>query len=117
MSSPFVRVRLAVAVLALCFALVLISVGAALAQSPATTQAAPQDLYLGSLQSIDSLNPYVGINDPSYVLYGLLYDYLFSLDQDGNLVPNLAVSAACDAVCMNWTYQIRQGVLWSDGSL
>jgi ABC-type transport system substrate-binding protein len=78
--------------------------------------AAPVDMSVGFLEAIDSLNPFRAINDPAYVLMGLIYDYLFSLDQDGNLVPNVALDATCDAVCMNWTYQIRQGVLWHDGT-
>lgn len=77
-------------------------------------RAAPIELHVGFLQAIDSLNPFRGLNDPSYVFYGMVYDYLFSFDQDGNLVPNLALSASCDAVCMNWTYQIRRGVYWND---
>ncbi len=76
--------------------------------------AAPVELHLGFLQAVDSLNPFRGLNDPSYVFYGMIYDYLFSYDQDGNLVPSVALSASCDAVCMNWTYQIRRGIYWND---
>ena len=81
-----------------------------------TPKATSADLKIGFLESVDSLNPFQGLNDPSYLLYGLIYDYLFSFDEDGNYVPNLALSASCDAVCMNWTYQIRQGVTWHDGT-
>src|SRR6266566_1855142 len=81
-----------------------------------TPKATSADLKIGFLESVDSLNPFQGLNDPSYLLYGLVYDYLFSFDEDGNYVPNLALSASCDAVCMNWTYQIRQGVTWHDGT-
>ncbi len=71
-------------------------------------------LRYGFLEAVDSLNPFRGLNDPAFELYGAIYDYLFSFDQDGNYVPNIAVSASCDAVCMNWTYQIRQNVYWND---
>ncbi len=74
------------------------------------------DLRIGTLQTVDSLNPYRGINDPSYLLYGLLYDYPFAFDQDGNFIPNLITSATCDAVCQNWTYTVRSGVKWSDNT-
>ena len=87
--------------------------GGAATPKPKATSA---DLRIGFLESVDSLNPFQGLNDPSYILYGLIYDYLFSFDQDGNYVPNLALSASCDAVCMNWTYEIRQGVKWHDGT-
>ncbi len=76
--------------------------------------ATPVTLRYGFLEAVDSLNPFRGLNDPAFELYGLIYDYLFSFDQDGNYVPNIAVAAHCDAVCMNWTYQIRQGVHWND---
>src|SRR6266704_1009172 len=96
------------------------SVGAAAPFNGGATTPKPQatsaDLKIGFLESVDSLNPFQGLNDPSYLLYGLVYDYLFSFDEDGNYVPNLALSASCDAVCMNWTYQIRQGVTWHDGT-
>ncbi len=78
--------------------------------------AGPVELHIGFLESIDSLNPFRAENDPAYVWMGLEYDFLFSLDQDGNYVPNLALSASCDATCRNWTYQIRRGVLWHDGT-
>ena len=71
---------------------------------------------MGYLEAVDYLNPFRGLNDPSYVLFGFVYDYLFSLDQDGNPVPNLATAATCDTTCTNWTYTIRQGVKWSDGT-
>ena len=79
-------------------------------------RAATVDLHVGFLESVDSLNPFRGLNDPSYELYGMIYDYLYSLDQDGNLVPNLATDAHADAYGANWTYTIRQGVNWSDGT-
>ena len=87
---------------------------------PAARAAAPSassvDLRIGFLQAVDSLNPFLGINDQSYEFWGLIYDHLFSFDQDGNYVPNIALSASCDATCANWTYAIRPGVLWSDGT-
>jgi len=76
--------------------------------------ATPAVLRYGFLEAVDSLNPFRGLNDPAFEFYGLVYDYLFSFDQDGNYVPNIALSASCDAVCMNWTYAIRQGVYWND---
>jgi ABC-type transport system substrate-binding protein len=79
-------------------------------------RAATVDFHVGYLQSVDSLNPFRGLEDPSYVVFSLIYDFPFSPDQDGNWVPNLATSATCDQACMNWTYQIRQGVKWSDGT-
>ncbi len=75
-------------------------------------------LSIGFLQTIDSLNPYRGINDPSYLLYGLIYDYPYAFDQDGKLVPNIVTSSSCaNPLCTAWNYTVRQNVYWSDGTL
>jgi peptide/nickel transport system substrate-binding protein len=90
-----------------------------MAAGPAVQNAAAQGpvvLRIGFLAGIESLNPFQGINDADYLLYGLLYDYLFALDEDGNAEPNIAVDAVADAYGANWTYTIRQGVKWHDGS-
>ncbi len=81
-------------------------------------RAAPSPvLRIGFLQTIDSLNPYIGINDASYLLYGLIYDYPFAFNQDGQYVPNIITSASCAVSdCSAWNYTVRQGVKWSDGS-
>ncbi len=71
---------------------------------------------MGFLQEVDSLSPFLGTNEVSFILYGLLYDYPFSFDQDGNYASNLITSASLDASGFNWTYTVRQGVYWSDGS-
>jgi len=87
--------------------------------APANIAPAPKathDLRIGFLEAVDFLNPFRGLNDPSYELYGMIYDYLFSFDQDGNFVPNIATDASCDTTCRNWTYTIRQGVTWHDGT-
>ncbi len=82
-----------------------------------TAKAVPApDLTIGFLQTIDYLNPYRGINDPSYFLYGLLYDYPFAFDGQGTFIPNIITSATHDAAGFNWTYTVRQGVKWSDGT-
>lgn len=67
------------------------------------------------MQTIDSLNPFQGVNDPSYLLYGLIYDYPYAFDQDGNWISNLITSSSCaNADCSIWNYTVRQGVYWQD---
>jgi len=86
---------------------------------PVSTQAraaTPVALRIGFLSGIESLSPFRGINDADYLFYGLVYDYLFALDEDGNPLPNIATDAAPDAYGANWTYTIRPGVKWHDGS-
>lgn len=79
-------------------------------------KAAPLALRIGFLSGIESLSPFRGINDADYLFYGLVYDYLFALDEDGNPEPNIATDATPDAYGANWTYTIRTGVQWHDGS-
>jgi peptide/nickel transport system substrate-binding protein len=74
------------------------------------------DLWIGFLQTIDYINPFRGLNDPSFFLYGLLYDYPYSFDGSGSFAPNIITSATHDASGFNWTYTVRQGVYWSDGT-
>ena len=91
--------------------------GYAVASKTIAGAAAPSPvLNIGFLQQIDSLNPYIGINDASYLLYGLIYDYPYAFDQDGSFISNIITSATHDSVAMNWTYTVRQGVYWSDGT-
>lgn len=81
----------------------------------ARAAAPPADLRIGFLQTIDSLNPYQGVNDPSYLLYGLIYDYPYAFDQDGNWVSNIITSSHCATPdCTVWNYSVRQGVVWQD---
>ncbi len=90
----------------------------AITQNAKAATASSADLSIGSLQDVDSLNPYIGVNDAAYLLYGLIYDYPYAFDQDGNSIPNIITNAQCtDKTCRNWTYQVRQGVYWSDHSL
>lgn len=100
---------------ALVVVLVSLSVGPFLTSGTADGQTG-STLRVGFLANIESLNPFLGINDADYFFYALIYDYLFSLDQDGNPASNIAVSGAPDAAGMNWTYEIRSGVKWHDGS-
>src|SRR5947209_20561847 len=103
----------------ICGFVVFVLLASASFSSPGVTtnaKAAQVDFHMGFLEAVDYLNPFRGLNDPSYELYGLIYDYLFSLDQDGHPIPNIATDASCDLTCRNWTYTIRQGVKWSDGT-
>ena len=103
----------------ICGFVVFVLLASASFSSPGVTtnaKAAQVDFHMGFLEAVDYLNPFRGLNDPSYELYGFIYDYLFSLDQDGHPIPNIATDASCDLTCRNWTYAIRQGVKWSDGT-
>ncbi|HEY5605844.1 MAG TPA: ABC transporter substrate-binding protein, partial [Thermoplasmata archaeon] len=76
----------------------------------------PVTLRIGFLANIESLNPFRGLNDADYLFYGLIYDYLFALDEYGNPLPSIAVDAVSDAQRYNWTYTIREGIKWHDNT-
>ena len=76
-------------------------------------------LRIGSLGSIDSLNPFIGINDNAAVFYGLVYDNLVAVDQDMNPKPNLATSwnIVPDITPYGsvWQYNLTHNAVWHDG--
>jgi len=81
--------------------------------------AAQTTLKIGMLEPIDSLNPFIGINDNSYVFYGLVYDFLIAVDEDLNPKPNLAVSwnVVQDQLPVGsvWQYNLTHDAKWHDG--
>jgi len=83
-------------------------------QSPA--RVADNTMTIGHLFAIDSLNPFIGFSNEAYLFYSLVYDYIFSLDEDQNYVPNIALSSSTPDGGRSWVYQIRQGVKWHDGT-
>ena len=84
-------------------------------------------LKIGFLQDIDSLNPYVGLNDASYVFYGLVYDAMTVIDNDMNPWPDLALSvnavpetdpkmiASGEPYGSVWQYNLTHSAMWTDG--
>jgi peptide/nickel transport system substrate-binding protein len=82
------------AVVAIVLALVIAVPINILVGTAENAEAAPDEttLRIGFLEKIDSLNPYVGMNDVSHVFYGLVYDALMSVGNDLEVIPNLATS-------------------------
>ena len=76
-------------------------------------------LRIGMVQSIDSLNPFIGVNDNAYVFYGLVYDYLICLDENLQPKPNLAVSWSIvdeyEPYGSVWQYNLTHNARWHDG--
>ena len=76
-------------------------------------------LTIGLMEPIDSLNPFIGINDNAYIFYGLVYDYLIAVDGKMNPKPNLATSwnIVKDVLPVGsvWQYNLTSNALWHDG--
>ena len=71
------------------------------------------------MEGIDSLNPFIGVNDNAYIFYGLVYDYLIAVDEDMNPSPNLALSwnivPSMEPYGSVWQYNLTQNATWHDG--
>jgi peptide/nickel transport system substrate-binding protein len=73
-------------------------------------------LRVGWTTDPDNLNPFVGIEQSSYELYHVAYDFLTNYgDEYLETQPGLAESWTTSEDGLTWTFKIRQGVLWSDG--
>ena len=105
-----------VVLLALCIGLVW-GVASALASSPsASPSASPLILKVGWSPDPDSLNPFVGVQQSSYELWHISYDFRTNYgDKYLETRPGLAESWTKSADGLTWTFKIRSGVKWSDG--
>ncbi len=85
--------------------------------SPAPAAAEPVVFTVGMLGDIDSANPFTGIAAESYEIFQLEYPTLTEYaSSDFSIVPGLAESWEESADKTTWTYKIRSGVTWSDGT-
>lgn len=111
---------LSVTVLAIPFGALMGAIG--------TTQGATvSTLRIGFLQKVDSMNPYVGINDAAYIFYGLVYDALEVIDNKMQPSPDLAVSqypvptsdpkmqVSGEPYGSVWQYNLTHNAKWTDG--
>lgn len=72
---------------------------------------------VGMLGDIDSANPFTGIEASAYEIYQLEYPTLTEYSaKDFSTAPGLAESWQESADKKTWTYKIRSGVTWSDGT-
>jgi peptide/nickel transport system substrate-binding protein len=78
---------------------------------------ASQSLILGSEgTNITQLNPALRVASFDQVLYPLLWDSLVTTTKTGGLAPDLALSWSHSADLKTWTFTLRKGVKYIDGS-
>ena len=71
---------------------------------------------IGDDNDIDSMNPFVGVEAPAYLMYSMNYDLLVHFStEDYSPAPGLAESWEVSEDGLTWTFNIRQGVEWHDG--
>ncbi len=110
------RARIAPIAIGLALLLVVSGLPIKATVSAATTQTT---LRIGLLEPIDSLNPFIGINDNAYIFYGLVYDFLIAVNQSMKPKPDLAVSwnIVPDELPYGsvWQYNLTHNAKWHDG--
>ncbi len=84
-------------------------------------------LRVGFMQKIDSLNPYIGVNDASYIFYGLVFDAMNVIDNQMNPTADLATGiwavptsdpamvASAEPYGSVWQYNLTDKAVWHDG--
>ena len=90
--------------------------GAAALAACAPTTATRTVLRVGSTTDIDSLNPFTAFSTQSYDVLQLVYDKLMDYDGDLNVKPSLATSVDVTDGGKTFTYTLRDGVKWQDGT-
>lgn len=80
----------------------------------AQAQDEPTTLTVGTSYIIDTLNPTVGYY--GYNIRGLLYDTLVEQADGSNVEAGLAESWTVSDDGLVWTFQLRQGLTFSDGT-
>ncbi len=112
------RSRRAVALIAALLVLgVLLSSlsGARAVAEPSGTVQGFSTLRVGSLGEPDSLNPFVGVLDGSYVIWAHVYELLVGIGPDLTPIPALAQYWSVDATETVWTFHLQDNVTWHDG--
>ncbi len=113
--------------MAVVVALLLLLSGLPVMFSGDSEAASHSTLKIGMMEPIDSLNPFIGVNDNAYIFYGLVYDYLIAVDEDLGMKPNLATSwwkvplsdpdmqASGKPYGSVWEYNLTENAVWHDG--
>jgi peptide/nickel transport system substrate-binding protein len=71
---------------------------------------------VGLSNEVDSFNPFLGIEATSFEMWALTYDYMISYAmKDMAPEPGLATDWETSDDGLVWTFNIREGVMWSDG--
>jgi peptide/nickel transport system substrate-binding protein len=76
----------------------------------------PVTLRVGSTQDLDSLNPYSTLLVVGYDAFQLTYNLLVDFGPDLEPVPGFADKWERAADGKSWSFHIRDGMTWSDGT-
>ncbi len=71
---------------------------------------------IGWAGSPDTLNPGTAVLSEAYTIFELVYDSMYDLQLDGSFTLGLAESASVSDDGLTWTFKIRDGVKFHDGT-
>ena len=98
-------------------ALVLATVGLLAAGLAVPVRAAdPLVLKIGTTQDLEALNPFNAYQYIGDEIYWINYDFLVGFGGDNEPIPGFAESWSQSADGKTWTFKIRPGMKWSDGT-
>ncbi len=94
----------------------LAAVGALAIQPANAADEEPVTFTVAFLDEVDSFNPFNGYQATSYEMWALMYDYMVGYSmEDMSPAPALATEWDTSEDGLTWTFDIREGVEWSDG--
>jgi len=106
-------------VLAIIAATLLIGLAGGVARAATSASPSPAGdkviLRVGTMQDIDSLNPFAGYTVAAYEMFHLNYDMLTGYAPNGDVRPEIADSWTVSEDGLTWTFKIHPGITWQDG--
>ncbi|MFQ3657377.1 MAG: ABC transporter substrate-binding protein [Anaerolineae bacterium] len=94
----------------------LLGLGLLFSLSASLSISAQESVLRVGLPAVVNINPATGSNDPEVMFNHLIYDYLYSLSADNELIPNLATGYEVSEDGLVYTFTLREGVTFHDGS-
>ena len=80
------------------------------------TKTAERPLTVAMATEIDSLDPFNATAGDTKTVMDQIFDGLLDVDEDGNLVPDLAESYEISEDGLTYTFKLKEGVKFHDGS-